>query len=965
MAQTSDGWFWLGSSTGLYRFDGVHFERVEINGLDPRRSRAISMLLALESGELWIGYVYGGASRLKNGRFTHFSEAEGMGHGTVVDFEQGMNGEVWAASTDAIARFDGTRWQRVGTESGYPDRYAQAVFRDQHGRLWVAGAQEIFFLERDGSTFHHTGLRFAQPPGFLQSPDGRTWYADGTGIHALPDQVGTSPRGSWSNSRRSYNSLIDDNGEIWFSTRVVAHWSAPPEDMQNLFLRNRPKADEFSTRDGLTDSVVKTIFQDREGNIWIATMGGLDQFRRPNVVRLPPMADKGALALAAGEGGSLWIGTGWGTMDQPTDGLWRYDGRLQRITRPSFGHISAIDRDDGGVVWVAGPRGMWRTDRDRRFHKLPDLPEGARGEDVHAFTVDSGGAPWAAIMRSSLFRLHDGVWERNGHIPELPDQRPQTQARDRIGRLWFGYRDGTVAVVEAGRARLFGPKNGLDIGTIFAINVGQYSVVASEGQLAILVDGRFHPLSAIDPSVFEGVTGIVEPGNGDLWLNGFRGAVRIAAADLENALRREVYRVPCELFDAGDGFPGFAQRHRPIPTLIKGTDGRLWFAGTRGLAWIDPAHITRNAAPPPLFIRSLSAGDRAYPTKGQSLLPKGTTSLQVDYTALSFTRPDRIRFRYRLDGFDAAWIEAGTRRQAFYTNLRPGSYHFRVTAASENGAWNGAPASVDILIPPTFMQTRIFIALCLAAGLGLLWCVYLLRARQLMARERGRLEARHSERERIARELHDTLLQSVQGLTLRFHTAAMQVPKGSPAHKLIERALQTADRVFAEGRDRVQELRTYEASMDLPKAVAEFGADLAKGESIAFRLKVSGTPRRLCDDVQTEVFAIAREAITNAFRHAGATSVETEIIYGPSQFSADVRDDGRGMEVELLRAGGRPGHWGLAGMRERAKTIRGALNIRSQPGVGTEVELRVSAAIAYMRERNILRWRRSRGNVGS
>jgi ligand-binding sensor domain-containing protein len=203
LAQTSDGWLWLGTSTGLYRFDGIHFEHVALKGLNPRHSIAISMLLALDSGELWIGYVYGGTSRLKDGQFTHFGEAEGLGNGTVVDLEQDAKGDLWAASTDALARYDGKGWQRIGPEADYPDRFAQAVFRDQHDRIWVAGAKEIFFFDQGDSHFHHTNLHFIATPGFLESPDGRTWYADSVGVHALPGQMNTAPCKSMSNARRS------------------------------------------------------------------------------------------------------------------------------------------------------------------------------------------------------------------------------------------------------------------------------------------------------------------------------------------------------------------------------------------------------------------------------------------------------------------------------------------------------------------------------------------------------------------------------------------------------------------------------------------------------------------------------------------------------------------------------------------------------------------------------------------
>jgi signal transduction histidine kinase len=385
-----------------------------------------------------------------------------------------------------------------------------------------------------------------------------------------------------------------------------------------------------------------------------------------------------------------------------------------------------------------------------------------------------------------------------------------------------------------------------------------------------------------------------------------------------------------------------------------GSNGRHLCAQGRA-----PEHLSRNGNPPPLLIRSITAGDRQYEASDALRLPKGTDSLQVDYTALSFSKPERIRFRYQLEGFDPSWIEAGTRRQSFYTNLRPGSYRFHVVAANEDGIWNMSGAALNVVIPPTFVQTRTFIALCAAAALMLLWYMYRLRMRQLTAQERGRLDARLSERERIARELHDTLLQSVQGLTLRFHKAAKQVPQDSPARALIDKALETADRVFAEGRDRVHALRTAaEDSPDnLQQSIADIGADLAQVDAAAsFRFAVTGTPRPLCPVASTEILLIAREALTNAFRHAAAMSVHAEIRFGENALTFLLQDDGRGIENNILALGGIPGHWGLAGMRERTKGIQATLNIRSQPKEGTEIELIVPSDVAYANETNAPRW---------
>lgn len=957
MAQTRDGWLWFGAPTGLYRFDGIQFERITLEGLDPRRSRAISTLYASHSGALWIGYVYGGASLLKDGRFTHFGEAQGMGRGTVSSVAEDTRGATWVACADALWRYDGRQWTRIGTDWGFPDKYAHSVFVDQRGTLWIEGEYEIFSLERQSQRFQPAGIR-AQGDGaeFIESPDGRTWYADDAGIYALPAQSAGPPRAAISNARTSYIKLIDREGIVWRTGASKVRRLPFDLARSELLFKDHSDPDSFTAKDGLSDGVTKTILEDREGNVWITTSSGVDRFRPTNVHRLPPaVSELGSHALAPAENGSVWIGSYAGVIGSSLDGLWKFDGRLKRIPVPGITRVTAVNVDAEGKLWIAGPEGVWRQEGDKRFRKVAEPPEGTRGQQVHALTIDLAGAPWISVVRSSLFRYRNGTWERNGNLQALPDQRPQVHALDHEGRLWFGYRDGTLAVVESDQVRMLGAAEGLALGTIFALHVGPRTVVASESRVAVLHEGRFHVVTTPgDPTVLEGVTGIVETKSGDLWLSGFKGAVRVTAADLDRALQSRTYRLPFELFDAEDGFPGMAQRVRPMPTIIEGSDGRLWFAGTLNVARLDPTSIRRNTIAPPVAIRALTAGGRRHSTADALSLAAGTRDLQVDYTALSLSRPDRIRFRYRLDGLDEGWVDAGSRRQAFYTNLDPGRYSFRVAAANESGIWNESGATLEIVIPPTFVQTKAFVVLCIAATVLLLSLAYALRVHRLTVGLRNRLEERVAERERIARELHDTLLQGVQGLILKFQAATEEIPRDTPARQMMEHALDRADDVLIEGRDRVKDLRISPASgPDLPAAIGAMGAQLAKEQSNRFNLSVEGTPRPLDPIVREETLRIAHEALTNAFRHAHATKIETEIIYHRAELRLRFRDDGCGIDSSILKTG-RPDHWGLPGMRERARKIRASFDVWSRQGAGTEIELRVPARIAY--SRNGRRW---------
>jgi len=362
---------------------------------------------------------------------------------------------------------------------------------------------------------------------------------------------------------------------------------------------------------------------------------------------------------------------------------------------------------------------------------------------------------------------------------------------------------------------------------------------------------------------------------------------------------------------------------------------------------IDPAAIRRNPMPPPVAVLSLTADDQPHRVLGGEVrLPPGTRNLQIAYTALSLSIPERVRFRYMLDGYDDGWQDAGTRRTAFYNDPGPGAYVFRVIAANNDGVWNEVGASLPLVIAPRYYQTPWFRALAVVLGVSLLWIAYLLRLRRLSAQIRERLQERHRERERIARELHDTLLQSVQGLILRFHAVAESLGREAPSHAAMERVLQRADEVMGEARDRVLDLRAH-APGELPEMLADLGEELVPDYAVDFRMVVDGTPRALDPLVCEEVYRIAREAVLNAFQHAHAGHVVAELAYAPELLLVRVRDDGVGLPADVLRAGGRSGHWGLSGMRERAKRVGAALDLRSAAGKGTDVTLRVPGDMAY------------------
>jgi signal transduction histidine kinase len=465
-----------------------------------------------------------------------------------------------------------------------------------------------------------------------------------------------------------------------------------------------------------------------------------------------------------------------------------------------------------------------------------------------------------------------------------------------------------------------------------------------DGHLSVMDSRNGLPCSAL--------VSAIKDDHGSFWLYGRCGLLRVSASDYESWLKFSAAALSVKTFDALDGSqPGYESGQ---PVVSKSADGRLWFASSDKVQMIDPSRTYTNVIPPPVFVEEVIADRKNYLPGVGLRLPPLTRDLEIDYTALSFVVPQKVRFRYKLEGRDTTWQEPGTRRQAFYSDLRPSKYRFRVIACNNDGLWNEEGATLDFSVAPAWYQTNLFRVACAASVLMSLYLLYQLRLRQLHHQFSIGLDARVNERTRIARELHDTLLQSFQGLMLRFQTVDEMLPtRPLDAKKALEGALDRADEAISEGRDAITDIRASTlASRDLEKSITALMTNLSEelaasnGRSVTFRVLVEGVPRAVRPTLQDEIYRIARESLRNAFRHAQAGHIETEITYSES-LRLRFRDDGKGMDPSVIEHGGRSGHWGLPGIRERSKQIGAQLAVWSELGAGTEVELNIPGSIAY------------------
>ena len=968
MAQTSDGFLWLAARSGLFRFDGVRFERYESRSGDALPAAGVRSLLALPDNGLLVGWVFGGATLLRDGHALQYGEKDGLPSGTVYCFQVDAAGALWAATSSGLARFDGKRWERIGAEWNFAGQRALALFVDRDGTLGAFTDSTLMTLPKGAKSFRATGGKHTTRTPIAQSLDGTYFVSDARGIRPIGRldeydraNVAWSVQAGGIDGNRGL--LVDRDGGLWFGHGApgigrVARPERPDVEVETL-----------TRRDGLTGDAITSLFEDRDGSVWLSTQGGVDRFRASRFIAPPALAgagDTNPALLAEPDGAIRFAGLQHDLRELSRLGAVRHIAPIR---------VTCAYRDVDGGEWYGsnsgdGSRSQLFREVDGRLQEVA-MPEAVPGGfDIQGVVVDARRTPWVSVVRQGVFRRVENGWVRPAELPDSGKRAALVMTTDARGGVWLGYVNDLVVRWQDGAMRSWSKKDGLAVGNVLSIlTVDSRVWVAGESGLALFDGTSFRTMAVSSPDVLRGLTGIVETREGDLWLHGLAGAVLIEARDVQKAIEQRGYVMPYRLFDSEDGLFGGPTEIRPLPTLVAGTDGRLWFGTLVGIFVLDPSRLTINRVAPTVYIDAALAGDhlRRLPLAGDSAyrqptelaLPALTTNLRVDYTTPSFVAPRRVQFRYKLDGVDREWREAGSRRQAFYTNLGPGSYRFHVTAANEDGVWNERGASFSFTIAPAWYQSTWFHMLSAVMFLAALVLMVRVRVARVRAQTHARLQTRLLERERIARELHDTLIQGFQGLILTFHAAVRRVPPGDGPREQMEEALARADEVLAEGRDRVHGLResvVYQG--DLRAALTDFADDLAALFPTKFAVTVQGSERQLHPVVLEEVYGIAREALANAFRHAGAQRIDVEVAFGNNSLRIRIGDDGKGIDPAILARGGIAGHWGLPGMRERAQKLGARLRVRSGPRAGTDVELEIPAAVAYRDQQDDTWWRR-------
>ncbi|WP_280155761.1 sensor histidine kinase [Piscinibacter sp. XHJ-5] len=964
IAQTPDGYLWLGTDFGLTRFDGVR----NVPWLPPAGEALpnsfIRTLLVARDGTLWIGTLSGLASW--NGRhLTAYPPLAGRGINALFEDRQGT---IWVGTQSTAADGHVCAVRAAGVhcdgQDGTFGPWVAALHEDSHARLWVVAASGLWrwrpgppqryplvghvpagigsqAIDKDGT------LLLGTRGGIVRVDDGRV---DPLALAGVAGPV-------------LYESLLRDRqGALWIGTE------------QGLLHLHDGRVDRYALADGLSNDSVHRIFEDREGNIWVSTREGLDRFRELAVTTLTVrqgLSDDWVGAVLSASDGSLWFST--------RTGLNRWSEGRMTVYQPRAGRVEALRRvgslfqDSQGRIWFAGTGEVGYV-KDHHVIIAVGVPAGI----VDSFAEDSRGNVWIAHRERGLLR-----WSADRRLDELPwsslgDAGAATRlAADPAGTgLWLGFATGGIAHVSDGQVLArYATADGLGRGRVHDLRFDRDGALwaATQGGVSRLKNGRVATLDTKGGLPCDPVDWTLEDDARDLWLHTACGLVRIARAEMEAWTAaadqgRIVDRtVPFTVLDSSDGVRPSAAFGSNGPRAAKAADGRLWYTNLAIASIVDPTRLRRNRLPPPVHVEQVIADRQAYAATsdtGQRLrLPPLVRDLQIHYTALSLVAPEKMNFRYKLEGHDGRWQDVGTRRQAFYTDLPPGDYRFTVIASNNDGVWNETGASLAFSVSPAYWQTTWFRTACGAALVAALFMLYRLRLRLLRRRYELRTQDRVGERMRIARELHDTLLQSFQGVLLKFHAVTYMLPDRPEARQKLQGVIEQAEQAIVEGRDAVQALRSSTLfGNELAEGIRALGDELASDEDgqegPALHVIVEGEPRDLAPLVREEVYRIAREAVRNAWRHAGARRIDMVIRYQRRSLWLSICDDGQGIAADVLNAG-RPGHHGLAGMRERALLVHGSLEIHSKPDAGTRVELIIPAAAAYAKRGRGHRWWRA------
>ena len=921
IAQTADGYIWIGTEEGLARFDGVKFTVFDKQNTPEIKSNYIRSLLADRQGALWVGTAQG-LVRMLNGKFTLFTRDDGLPSETIQAVYEDRERNLWVATANGLGLLKSGGLTTFTTTERLISGSIQALLEDADGALWIATPYGVGRI-KDGKFTNYTvrdGLGSNSVRAIQQDRNGRIWFGSFGGLTSFDGNRFTTytTRDGLPNDRIISLQANRDGGLLIGTAGGLCRFSDG-------------RFTGFNAGEALATSTILSLLEDVEGNVWIGTeSGGINLLRDAKfttyTVRNGLSNDLVKSIYEDGDG-NIWIGTDGGGLN-----LLR-NGKLNAYTtrdKLSSNVVLSLAGDNAGNLWIGTPDGLNRFSQGK-FTTYTSA-DGLANNDVRSIYLDRRGNLWIGT-RGGLSRMRNGVFKTFTEVDGLPNDLVTTLYEDTKGNLWIGTFGGLGRLTNE-EFTTFTTRDGLSSDAVISLYEdadGTLWIGTKGSGLNRMKDGKFTTYTTSNGLLDDVVYRILEDGQNNLWLSCRKGIFHISRKELDEFAKGTIASIAPVAYGTADGMMTRECSGGGDPAGWRGTDGKLWFPTIKGVAMIDPQKLKTNSHAPPVVIEQIRIDDKSFAPSERLELPAGTTRFDLYYTAPSFVAPEKVRFKYKLEGFDKDWIDSGTRRIAYYTNLRPGAYTFRVIACNNDSVWNQTGAAFSLYLKPYFYQTYWFYAVCLLALVMLACLLFRLRVRGMQARFGAVL----GERTRIAREIHDNLAQEMAGLSVQLEVVARTMPPGADAAmSSLDRARWQVRHGIAEARRYVWDLRSPSLdNNDLPTALGETARRLTHGTAIHAQVEVNGTFRPLAQSVEGNLLRIGQEAINNAVKHAHAQRILVNLVFDAKRVQLIVRDDGRGFNHQ----GVNNGHFGLIGMRERVEQIGGTLSIHSSHGSGTEV----------------------------
>jgi ligand-binding sensor domain-containing protein/signal transduction histidine kinase len=931
--QTADGYLWVGTAKGLFRFDGLNF--VSAQALDPA-SPAITNVLGLTTdgdGNLWVR-TQGSVLRFRNSSFEDLTSDLAPGS-FITAMSRAVGGNVVLANMLHGEILSGrSEFTTLASSRNFQTALVLSLTETPDGRIWIGTRGDgLFYLTAGQILPAMGGLPDRKINSLSATRAGVVWIGTDSGL-AFWDGTAISTKNlPPALNHAQISALMEDHdGNLWIGTS------------RGLLRFNRKYGSLIEETDKESPGEITALREDREGNIWIGSNHGIERLRDSLFVTYSVSE-----GLPSESNGPIYVDPEQRIWFSPLNGglYWMQDGKIRTVLKGGSASdviysIAGANNDvwagrqEGGLTHFILRQGAVEEEKYTNTNRLAQ-------NSLYAVHQSRDGTVWVGTLSGGVSGLKKGTFTTYTTADGLASNSIAAVEEGVDGTMWFATPGGLNAL-SGERVLTYTVHNGLPSADVISLLQGSDGVlwIGTAGGLAFLRAGTIHSDQTFPESLREPIFGLAEDGKGSLWI---ATTDRVLKVNRNRLVTESLKEGDIREYGLPDGLHG-VQGVRRNRSVVVDQRGRIWFSLNRGISVVDPVRVSATLPAIP-HIEEMSADGAPVTGQGVVRIPGPSRRLVFTYTGVSLAVPERIRFRYMLEGFDRGWSDVTATRQAIYTNLGPGSYRFRVTSSNSDGVWDGSEAAVSLKIEPAFWQAWWFQVSCLLSVALIVWMIYQFRLRQVSRQMHARLEERLEERERIARDLHDTLLQGFVSAAMQLHVANDRLAPDSPAKPIVERVIQLMRQVSEEGRNTIRSLRSSKRTApDLEQALSQVGPEFAENGRVDFRVVAEGAPQALHPAIRDEAYRIGREAVTNAFRHSGATKIEVEVDYATRHLRILVRDNGCGIKAQVLDTG-REGHWGLPGMRERAERIGAKLVVSSGSGIGTEVELSIPGDVAY------------------